>query len=187
VSVKRKNRFTIAVSGYPGAGSSTISKLLAKKLKYRYFSPGEYFKKIFGGKTSASALKGLKLKRGREKNLHFKIDEMQKRIARKKCAVICGKLSVFILKDLADFKIWIKAHRNVRAKRTAERDGIPYSKALKILRKREEIEKKLFKKIYNIDYEKLPLLADFILNNNKLTPEEAVETILKKIIPSRHR
>ncbi|MBU5688211.1 MAG: AAA family ATPase, partial [Candidatus Aenigmarchaeota archaeon] len=67
----------IAVSGLPGSGSSTLSKLLAEKLNLNYFSPGEYFKDHSNKSNQTSkALDVFKSGKGKEKKFHESIDEM---------------------------------------------------------------------------------------------------------------
>lgn len=176
-----KKKLTIVISGLPGAGSSTLSKKIARALGYEYFSPGEYYKRLFGKLTSESALKGWKTDLGKSEDLHKKIDEIQIEKAKKGGVVICGKLSLYFLRKIADFKVWLDASLEVRAKRTAKRDKISFEKALEILKEREKIESQEFKKIYGLDYYKLKDYADFILDNNNLKVEEAAKIILKKI------
>ncbi|MEM5874695.1 MAG: cytidylate kinase family protein [Candidatus Aenigmatarchaeota archaeon] len=178
---KKVKDLTIVISGLPGAGSSTLSKEIANELNYEYFSPGEYFKKTFGGLSSEAALAGWKTEMGKSKEFHKKIDEMQIELAKRKRVVICGKLSLYFLKDLADLKIWLEASLGTRAKRTAMRDGISFEKALEILKERERKESKEFKRIYNLDYYSLKNLADYVIDNDKLTVEEAKQKILHLI------
>ncbi|MGC8812706.1 MAG: cytidylate kinase family protein, partial [Candidatus Aenigmatarchaeota archaeon] len=118
---------------------------------------------------------------GRSKNLHEALDKNQIEEAKKGNIVIGGKLSIYFLKDIADFKIWVDAPLEVRAKRTAERDKIPFEEALKQISEREEMERKKWKEIYGFDYFDLKNEADFVLNNSNLTLEEAVNKILKFI------
>jgi len=172
----------IAISGLPGAGTSTIAKLLAKKLKLKYFSPGEYFKSHSKARTQMEQAKEVfESGKGKQKDFHEKIDKMQIELAKKGNIVICGKLSILMLKDLADYKIWIDCSFNERARRAAERDQIDLKQMKKMLKEREEIEKKEWIKDYGFDREKQREMADVVIDSSKLNEEETLEKILKLI------
>ena len=177
-----RKKLVIVISGPPGVGTSTISKEISKKLKLDYFSPGEFYKKMFEGREETdSALKGWRSKKGKSRELHINIDKIQREKAKKGNVVICGKLSIHFLEDLANVKIWLEAPLKVRAKRTAERDNIPLKEAIKKIKERELMERKNWKRIYGIDYFDLKKKADLILNTSNLSIEETVDKVLKFI------
>lgn len=174
------NKIVIAISGPPGAGSTSIAKKIAKKLKLKYLSVGK-IQKSYGKvkKESEAALRVWGTTFGKSEDLHRKIlDRTQIEKAKKGNIVICGKLSIHMLKDLANYKIWIDTPLKVRAKRTAERDKISFEQALKEVKKREKIEREIWKKIYGFDYFDQKYSADFVLDNAKLSLEQAVNKIL---------
>jgi len=168
----------IAISGLPGSGSTTIAKELARRFKLDYYSPGEVFKGYSKKNQSEAALEVWNLF-GKEKKFHEKnFDRTQIEKAKKGNVVICGKLSIFMLKWMADYKIWIESDLKTRAKRTAKRDRIPFEKAFEQIRERERIERESWKKIYGIDYTEQKKDADLVVENSKLTIVEAVDKIL---------
>lgn len=172
----------IAITGQPGAGSSTIAKLLAKKLKLKYFSPGEYFKSHSQANTQTKqVMEVYKSDKGTQKEFHKKIDEMQISLAKKGNLVSCGKLAIYMLKDIADYKIWLDCSLDVRAKRTAERDKLDYNKVKKDIINRQKMEVKEWKKDYGIDYRKQRDMADIVIDTSNLTEEETLNMILNKI------
>ncbi|MEM5777627.1 MAG: cytidylate kinase family protein [Candidatus Aenigmatarchaeota archaeon] len=172
----------IAVSGLPGSGSSTLSKLLAEKLNLKYFSPGEYFKNQSDKNNQTSkALDVFKIGKGKEKKFHESIDEMQKKFAREGNIVICGKLSILMLKDIADYKIWLDCSIEERARRTAKRDSISYEEALKAIKEREILEVEEWEKDYGIDYRKQREMADIIIDTSKMSEKEVLEKVLNFI------
>jgi cytidylate kinase len=175
-----KKRNTIAISGPPGAGTSAIARELAKKLKLECFSPGRVFKSYSEGKEAEAALNVWKSV-GRSKKFHKDLDKLQVEKAKEGNVIICGKLSIHILKDLVNFKIWIQAPLKIRAKRVMKRDKISFKDALKMIKKRESIERGEWKKIYGFDYFNQKRLADFVLNTKNLTLKESVEKILEFI------
>ena len=171
-------KIVIAFSGLSGSGSTTIAKELARRLKLDYYSPGEVFKGYSKKKESEAALEVWKLF-GSEKDFHEKnFDRVQVEKAKTGNIVICGKLSIFMLKRLADYKIWIESDLKTRAERTAKRDKLPFEKALEQIKKREKIERENWKKIYGIDYLEQRKDADIVVENSRLVIEESVDKIL---------
>jgi cytidylate kinase len=171
-------KIVIAISGLPGSGSTTIAKELARRLKLDYYSPGEVFKGYSKKRESEAALEVWELF-GNEKGFHEKnFDRIQIEKAKIGNIIICGKLSIFMLKGLADCKIWIDSDLRTRAERTAKRDKLPFEKALEQIKKREKIERENWKKIYGIDYIEQKKDADVVVENSRLTIEESVDKIL---------
>jgi cytidylate kinase len=180
-------KIVIAVSGPPGAGSTTISKLLARRLQLKYFSPGLVQKKLAREKNQTkAAVKTWKMKLVRTKEFHKNLDKMQIDVARKGNVVICGKLSFHFLKDLADYKIWLDVPLRERAKRAAGRDKIPVEESERLIAGRQRTERKEFKRIYGFDYLKQKLDADLILDSTGLTPKQTVGKIIQFIKKSRY-
>lgn len=177
-----RKKIVVAISGPPGVGSSVTGELIAKKLKLKFFSVGKYFKKFSKEKKEdKAALQLLKTKFGSGRKLHENMDRMQIEKAKKGDVVIESTLALHFLKDIADYNIWMEAPLDVRAKRTAKRDKIPFEKALKEMKKRQETERKLFKKIYGFDYFDERKDADFVMDNSKLTIDQTVKKILEFI------
>lgn len=172
----------VAISGPPGVGSSTTGELIAKKLKLKFFSVGKYFKKFSKEeKEDKAALQLLKTKFGSGRELHENMDRMQIEKAKRGNIVIESTLALHFLKDVANYKIWMEASLKTRAKRTAKRDKIPFEKALKEMKKRQGMERKLFKKIYGFDYFNEKKDANFVIDNSNLTINQTVNKILKFI------
>ena len=114
----------IAISGKPGAGTSTISKILAKRLGIKYFSPGQKFFKPSKMNDTNETLDLWKSDKGKSKDFHKRIDDYQRKLAKRGNIVICGKLSIWVLKDLADLKVWLDCDFDERVRRTSKRDKI---------------------------------------------------------------
>lgn len=173
-----KKKLVIVISGPPGAGTTSVGKEIAKKLKLSFLSPGKTYKSFLKEKEAKAALEFWKTEFGRSKELHKALDKYQIKEAKKGNIVIGGKLSIYFLKDIADFKIWLEAPLEVRARRTAQRDKIPFEEALKQISEREEIERKKWKEIYGFDYFDLKKDADLVLDTSNLTLEETIKKVL---------
>lgn len=171
----------IIVSGPPGAGSSTIAKALAKKLKLRYFSVGK-IQKSFGssGEEGKSSLEVWREKYGKTKKFHHKVlDEPQIKEAEKGNVIINSKLGIHFLKNLSDRKIWLDVPLEVRARRSAQRDKIPVKRARKEIKEREKIERREFKRLYGFDYFNQKKYADLVMDSSGLTINQTVNKILE--------
>ena len=168
---------TIVISGPPGSGSTKTALKLAKKLGLKCFSTGDLFKS-YSKQRKDRALDIWNIY-GRKRQFHYDLDEYQKEKAKKGNIVICGKLSIFILKDLADFKVWIESPLKIRARRIAKREDISMIRAMDQVKKRQEIERKEWKKIYDFDYFDSKNLADIVVDSSEKSVEGIIEEILK--------
>ncbi len=176
----------IVISGMPACGSSTAAKLLAKKLKLKHFSLGDYTKKdaakvIKKEKETERAADNWKRSDYNTRKTQEKYDNVQKAVAKKGDVVIDSKLGIHILGNLADVKVWVKAPFPVRAGRVAERDGIGAANAKTILKEKETAERKNWEKIYGFDYFSQEKEADIVIDTSDKNPEEIVKIIIKKV------
>ncbi|MBU0907434.1 MAG: (d)CMP kinase [Nanoarchaeota archaeon] len=198
----------IAISGLPGAGSTTVSKLLAEKLNIQHFSPGRLYKDIATGKLanqdyyktfkeicdkkgliipeqknkddSSGALNLWQTEFGKSSELHKAIDELQAKLSEQSNIVFDGKLSLKMI-EKANPKVWLTASLKERAERTAERDNLKKENAEEILKKRQEIERKEWLNIYGIDYWEQEKTASLTIDTTNLSPEQTAQKIIEQL------
>ena len=85
---------TVVISGKPGSGSSTVAKLLAKKLKLSHFSVGDY-NKAHAKKSRDETDKSLemwKLPSTKLRKFHIQSDRYARKVAKRGNTVIDAKL-----------------------------------------------------------------------------------------------
>jgi len=176
----------IAISGKSVAGTATIGKKLAKDLGLEYFDAGAYYKQ-HSSKTKEveQALELLRSKNGTSEGFHKHIDKLQREMAKKDNIVICGKLALHMLKDIADIKIWIECSFEERVRRVSKRDKIAYVEARQKLKEKEEREREMWKKIYGIDYFYQSNIADILIDTTNLTEEETLAKIKNEVMKLR--
>ena len=173
----------ITISGLPGSGTTTVARLLAEKLGYKLISAGEVFRRLAmeGGMTLEE------FSRYAEDNpeIDLYIDKMQRELAEKEDNVIVeGRLSGWMIKDA--FKVWIYADPEIRYERIAKREGIELSRARVETKRREELERRRYKKFYSIDIDDISIYH-IAINSGLFKPEEVVEIILKAFELVRRR
>ncbi len=168
----------IVISGKPGAGTSTVGKLVAKRLKLKHFSTGDYYKRKIA-KSKSHSVKALATKEGSSKTSHKAIDKMQADLARKGNIVIISKLGIKMVKN--DFSVWLNAGIETTAKRMAKQEKIPLKEARKLIKERYANERKMFKKIYGFDTFSQERMADLVINTSNKTPKKITDTIIKKL------
>jgi len=198
----------IAISGLPGAGSTTIGKSLAERLRLSYFSSGELFKDVARGtletqhyytrfkelcdsknitipklsavNDSEAAAEVWKSEFGRSKEFHEAIDELQIKLANEGNIVIDGKLSLYMVKN-ADLKVWLKASLDKRAERLSQRDSMPLEEARTAIEARENQHQREWSRIYGLDYFQQEKEADTVIDTSDLISEQVTDKIIQTL------
>jgi cytidylate kinase len=198
----------VAISGQPGAGSTTVGRVLAEKLGVSYFSPGRLFKDIAEGRVKEQHYyslfrelcdaQGLEIPDmsatddshatndfwdtplGRSEELHNILDDLQRKLAEKGDLVLDGKLSLKMVGN-ADLKVWLKASADERARRSAERDKIPFEEAKRVMLERQAKERKEWFRIYGFDYWDQEKDADLVIDTTSIPPQKIVDRIISAL------
>jgi len=165
----------ITISGPPGSGKSTLSKILSVKLGLELVSMGDVFRKCAHDRCMSLDEFG-QIAKCNEK-IDREIDEMQKKIANEKDNILIeGRLSGFLVD--ADLKIWLKAPLEVRAERIAKRENKSLPKAMEETSEREECERERYLKYYDLDIKDLSIY-DIVIDSSKWSAQEINEIVEK--------
>ncbi|MEM1597567.1 MAG: AAA family ATPase [Pyrobaculum sp.] len=165
----------IAVSGQPGSGKTTIAREVSKILKLPMVSSGSIFREL----AAKHGMDFLEFHKYAEKNTE--IDRLVDAIAVEKAksgdVVLEGHLAAWVVRPYADICIYLKASKEVRARRIALRDGKTFEEALREVERREELNRQRYLSIYGIDIRDLSIF-DLVLDTSYLSINDAVRISL---------
>ena len=178
----------ITISGLPGAGKTTVGKLLAVKLGYTFFSVGD----LRGRMAMGKGLTIEQLNRIGEKEdwTDREADEYVRKLADKDNMVVEGRMAFHFIP--ASFKIFLEvglaagAERIFRDQRPDEYGNDNPDDVRRAIEKRVKSDEARYNKIYGIDFLDRKHY-NLVVDTTELTPEQAVETILEHIKGKRDK
>ncbi len=173
----------ITISGLPGSGKTTVGKLLAEKLGFKFHSIGD-----LRGRMAMD--KGLTIDQlneiGMEEEWTDKeADEYQKTLVRKEDnLVIESRLGFYFIPE--SLKIFLKvdlkaaAERIFKDQRPDEENKRNAEEILESMKKRIESDSRRYKKYYGVDFldEKN---YDHVIDTTDLTIDQVVDKIIKMV------
>ena len=166
----------------PGSGKTTVGKLLAKKIKYEFYSVGHILRALAIKKkiNFDSFTKEFKTTRKYDEE----VDDFQIKLGQtKNNFVIEGRTGFYCIPHST--KIFLTVDLQVAAERIfkqsrKEQKFKNAKEALKETKRRMVEDRKRYKKIYNIDYLD-ECNYDIVVDTTHLKPEEIVKDIVSKI------
>lgn len=164
----------IAISGLHGTGKSTYARNIADEFSLRHVSVGELFRQLALDRKFSL----IELSREAERNddIDLLLDTRTKKEIRDGRVLVDGLLAGWMAKGHDALKIYLSTPYDVRIRRIASRENVPYTEAERITNTRESSEKKRFKKLYGIDIDCLSIY-DLVLNTGLLDMKSNFELI----------
>lgn len=175
----------ITISGVPGSGKSTVGKIIAQKLNYKYVSMGDMRGEI--AKRHNLTIDELNKIGETQAWTDKEVDDYQKNLGdTQDSLVVEGRLSFHFIPH--SYKIFLdvntrEAGRRAlenRAERSDEKLPGTVEEAEKQLIQRLESDKARYQKYYQIDYSNQANF-DLFLDTSNLSIQEVVDIILDKI------
>ena len=172
----------ITISGDLGSGKSTVAKLVSEELKFKYYSTGALMRRLaVDMKLPLIELNELAKK---DKRIDKKIDDYQKKLGEKEDDFILeGRLGFYFIPH--SIKVYLKvepmegAHRVLKHKRIDERFRT-IEQAMRILKKRRELENQRYEQYYGINPGKLDQY-DLVIDTTKIPATKVAEKIIKYV------
>lgn len=171
----------ITISGKAGSGKSTVAKLLSEKLKLKHYSIGDLMRAM--SIERRISLLELNMLAEKDKSIDFELDRKLKELGKiKDNFVVDGRLTAFFIPN-AQARVFLKTEDKVRAQRILkdrrqQEKNASLKETIINIRKREESEKKRYKRYYGVDYLDKKLY-NHVIDTTNLTPNQVVDDIIK--------
>jgi cytidylate kinase len=174
--VKAWQTVRIAISGKSGCGNTTISRLVADTLGLRFIN---FTFRTLAGEKGLSLAELLSLA-ARDDSWDREIDSRQVALAREDGGCVLGsRLAIWML-DEADFKVYLKAMPETRAKRIVKREGGSLEEVASFTEERDRQDRERYIRIYDIDNDNYSF-ADLIIDTDDKNVDTIVKLIIKKL------
>lgn len=167
----------ITVSGLPGSGTTTLSRLLAEYYDLELISSGEIFRRM--AKERGMSLSEFGALAERDPSIDLDIDKNQKSIIHSRENIILeSRLAGHMAQGRPDvLKVWIKAPLLTRVKRIQRREKtISFDEELKKTVERERSEALRYTNYYGIDIKDLSIY-DIVIDSEKWNQYQTLDIL----------
>jgi predicted cytidylate kinase len=167
----------ITISGLPGAGTSTVARLVADALGVERVDGGTVFRTM-------AAERGLdvgafSLVAENDPEIDLELDQRLTNRARAGDLVLESRLAGWIVTNegLDALRVWVDADEQERARRVAAREGVDPAAALEANRAREASERLRYRTYYAIDLDD-QRVYDLVIDSTGIEPAAIAESIV---------
>jgi cytidylate kinase len=172
----------ITINGIPGSGKSTVAKLIAKKLKLKYYGMGQMRREI--AKEKGMTIAELNKIGEKEAWTDNAVDDFQKKLTGKDNFIADGRLSWYFIPN--SVKVFLKVKPEIGAERifNEKRQEERYKNVreeMKSLRERLNSDVKRYRKYYGIKNIYALKNYDIVIDTSYLTIKKAEETAFRMI------
>ncbi len=174
----------ISISGLPGSGKTTVGKLLAKKLGFKFYSIGDLRGRMAMERgLTIDQLNEIGMK---EEWTDREVDEYQKELGEKEDNLIIESRLGFhfipeSVKIFLDVDLETGARRIFKNQRPDEKRKESVKEIMRALKKRIENDRMRYKKYYGIEDFMNRSHYDIVIDTTNLEIEQVVEKILKML------
>ena len=185
-------KFSIVISGWPAVGKTTIASNLGKEFDLATYNGGDILKMLAsesGYSTESDdwwdtpEAKKFMAQRKTDPSFDKWVDKKLGDIVKKGGAVITSYTLPWLVSDESVIKLWLRGSQENRARRMANRDGISFSEASKIVKLRDEENSRIYFRLYKFRFGEDLTVFDYVLNTDKLPLDSLIE--VSKLIVRR--
>ena len=173
---------SVIISGPPAIGKTTVAEGLAKEFNFRHLSGGDILKEMAEDEGFSSkgddwwdTQDGMNFLDKRKTNSEFdkKVDKKLQEHFHQGNVVITSYTLPWLVKD--GIKLWLSGSFENSAKRMKTRDNVSEFDAIKVVKKRFDENKKIYKSLYNFEFGDDLSVFDKIINTDNLNAEQVLE------------
>ncbi|MFH1570895.1 MAG: (d)CMP kinase [Gemmatimonadota bacterium] len=172
----------VTVSGLPGSGTSTASRLLAERTGWQYVNAGAIFRQLAA--EAGMSLPEYGARAEAQGTIDRDLDARMVELARHAAAgaILEGRLTGWMAHrhQLPALKVWLHADRQTRARRVSSRDGQSLEEALKAIDERERSEHDRYAAHHGIDISDLTIY-DLTLDSAAWRPERIADEMAARL------
>lgn len=171
---------TITISGLPGSGTTTIARLLEKKIGLKHVYSGDIFRKM--AKKNKMSLEKFGKYCEKHSDVDEQLDRYQLEILQKGNVIVEGRIAGWLAhrNHIFSTKILLEADLDTRVSRIVKRENGDIENRKKEIMKRENSEATRYKNYYNIVLNDTSIY-DLVIETSDKTPNEIVDIITKEI------
>ena len=167
----------ITISGLPGAGTSTVARLVADALGVERVDGGTVFRVMAAeagldvGEYSVVAED--------DPEIDLELDQRLANRVSQGDVLLESRLAAWIVTNegLVAVRVWLDADEQERARRVARREGVDPAVALEANRAREASERRRYQTYYGIDLDD-QTVYDLVIDSTATSPEAIAESIV---------
>jgi predicted cytidylate kinase len=167
----------ITISGLPGAGTTTVSRLVAAALGLDRVPGGEVFRLM--AREAGMSLADFGTHAQGHPEIDRELDDrLEARAAEGDCVVesrLAGWLATRA--SLPAVRVWVHCDDEVRAARVAERDGTTPDAARADNEARSDLERRRYQAVYGLDLDDRSIY-DLVLDSSRSPAEELADVIV---------
>ena len=171
----------ITVSGLPGSGTSTVSRLLVQHTGWEYTNAGDIFRQL--ASDAGVSLMEYGSRAEGDAQIDRALDARMVAAARAGAAglVLEGRLTGWMAHrhGVSALKVWLDADLEARATRVSGRDGVPLGDATEAMVAREGSEARRYLEFHGIDIGDRSIY-DMVIDTCSAPPLEIAESIYSR-------